>query len=119
MSDAPDYYSFNPHCTDTRGPNNATRRLMFGWIEGGVSQAVASAAVPYWASAHSLMRDVTVTVTGSSIVQRPALGTFEPLRASVQPKLFGPIYVGGSKASGEPLTTTVLQPLFWQSSVDP
>jgi hypothetical protein len=36
MSDAPDYYSFNPHCTDTRGQNNATRRLMFGWIEGGV-----------------------------------------------------------------------------------
>jgi hypothetical protein len=96
MSDAPDYYSFNPHCTDTRGPQNSTRRLMFGWIEGGMSQAVAAARVPYWQSAHSLMREVTVA--GASIVQTPAKGSFEPLRASAAPHSVGPIAV--SKDSG-------------------
>lgn len=66
LSDTPSYYSFNPHATDTRGPKNATRRLMFGWITGGVSAAVKAESVPYWQSAHSLMR--TVTVSGTSLV---------------------------------------------------
>jgi hypothetical protein len=66
----------------------------------GVSQAVAAATVPYWQSAHSLMRDVTVS--GSSIVQRPAAGTFEPLRTSVKPQVFGPIAVSKPAGGGEP-----------------
>lgn len=95
-SDAPDYYSFNPHGHDRRGPQGSTRRLMFGWIRGGVSAAVASGKVPYWQSAHSLMR--SVTVAGASIVQRPATGSFEPLRTSATPVSVGPISVaaGGS-----------------------
>ena len=64
----------------------------------GLSQAVASAKVPYWQSAHSLMRDVTVS--GTSIVQRPAAGTFEPLRASALPQSFGPIVVSKASAGG-------------------
>ena len=96
MSDAPDYYSFNPHATDTRGPNNTTRRLMFGWIEGPLSAAVGAKKVPYWQSAHSLMRDVTVS--GASIVQVPAAGTYEPLRASAQPQSVGPIAVSKATA---------------------
>ena len=65
----------------------------------GVSQAVAVATVPYWQSAHSLMRDVTVS--GSSIVQRPAAGTFEPLRTRVKPQVFGPIIVSKTTGGGE------------------
>ena len=61
---------------------------MFGWIEGDVSSAVTSKQVPYWQSAHSLMR--TVTLSGASIVQLPAAGTFEPLRRTVAPQVFGP-----------------------------
>jgi len=90
VSDTPSYYSFNPHATDTRGPNNSTRRLMFGWIEGPVSSAVTEKSVPYWQSAHSLMR--TVTVSGRSIVQLPAAGTFEPLRTGTK-FVAGPISV--------------------------
>ena len=52
---------------------------MFGWVQTGVSSAVRSARVPYWQQAHSMMR--TVTVSGASIVQLPAKGTFEPLRS--------------------------------------
>eukprot|EP01052_Picozoa_sp_SAG31_P037641 SAG31_NODE_4896_length_2879_cov_2.297842_2_plen_151_part_01 len=96
LADAPDYYSFNPHCTDTRGPGGTTRRLMFGWIEGGLSEAVAAKKVPYWQSAHSLMRDITVS--GASIVQRPAKGTFEPLRVGKTPHTFGPFTI--DKATG-------------------
>jgi len=64
-----------------------------------VSKAVADGMVPYWQSAHSLMRDVTVS--GSSIVQRPAAGSFEPLRTSVNPLSFGPISVSKSSGGGE------------------
>jgi len=78
LSDTTSYYSFNPHATDRRGPGNTTRRLMFGWVTGGVSAAVRRKTVPYWQSAHSLMR--TITISGRSIAQLPAAGTFEPLR---------------------------------------
>lgn len=82
MSDSPEYYSFNPHGTDTRGPNNSTRRLMFGWLMTRVTSAVTAKRLPYWQSAHSMMR--TVTVRGASLVQLPAAGTFEPLRSAHQ-----------------------------------
>ena len=40
FSDAwPFYYSFNPHAHDRKGPQNSTRRIMFGWIPGDTSQA--------------------------------------------------------------------------------
>ena len=84
---------------DTRGPGNTTRRLMFGWITGGVSAAVNSKTVPYWQSAHSLMR--TVTVRGGSIVQLPAAGTYEPLRAA-KSMVAGPVSVQGGNASVPP-----------------
>ena len=89
---ASSYYSFNPHATDTRGPGNATRRLMFGWVTGAVSDAVTAKRVPYWQSAHSLMRTVTVSRAKSSIVQLPAPGTFEPLRGARS--VFGPLAIG-------------------------
>ena len=63
---------------------------MFGWITGAESAAVMGKVVPYWQSAHSLMR--TVTVSGASIVQLPAVGTFEPLR-SEKPMKAGPIRI--------------------------
>jgi len=98
LSDTGTYYSFNPHATDTRGPKNATRRLMFGWIEGAVSQAVGAKQVPYWQSAHSLMRDVTLAQGTASIVQVPAVGSYEPLRVAPSHLLLtAPIAV--SKAS--------------------
>ena len=70
LSDSPAYYSINPHATDTRGPGGKTRRLVFGWIEGDVSDSVATKAVPYWQSAHSILR--TMTVRGPYMVQQPA-----------------------------------------------
>ena len=97
FSDAwPYYYSFNPHGHDPKGPNGTTRRLMFGWIPGDTSAAVKAGRVPYWDSAHSMMR--TLTVSGASLVQLPAGGTFEPLRASPQPRSFGPMDVTAGKA---------------------
>ena len=93
-SDSLDFYSFNPHGHDTH--QGHTRRIMFGWVRGEVSAAVVAKKVPYWQSAHSLMREVTVS--GASLVQMPAAGTFEPLRTSVTPVSFGPISIvaGGS-----------------------
>ena len=74
---------------------------MFGWITGSESAAVMGKVVPYWQSAHSLMR--TVTVSGASIVQLPAVGTFEPLR-SEKPMKAGPIKIeqpnGTAKTGG-------------------
>ena len=89
---------------DTRGPGNTTRRLMFGWITGGVSAAVNSKTVPYWQSAHSLMR--TVTVRGGSIVQLPAAGTYEPLRAA-KSMVAGPVSVHGGNAKTPTLLPAV------------
>jgi len=43
MSDTGSYYSINPHMTDVK--NGTTRRLVFGWITGGVSPAVAKQTV--------------------------------------------------------------------------
>jgi beta-fructofuranosidase len=64
------YYSFNPHATDNRGPGGRVRRLMYGWVKGAETRAVASGAVPFWQSAHSMAR--LLTVRGDSLVQLPA-----------------------------------------------
>ena len=68
----PPYYSFNPHASDI-DPADSTkaRRIMFGWVEGAVSAAVASGAVPYWQSAHSVARLLSV-YNRSAIAQAPA-----------------------------------------------
>ena len=70
MSDTGSYYSINPHATDNKGPGNATRRLVFGWVTGGTTHAVQAGTVPYWQSAHSILR--LMTVRGDHMVQTPA-----------------------------------------------
>ena len=64
---------------------------MYGWIPGDTSAEVKAGRVPYWDSAHSIMR--TLTVSGASLVQLPAAGTFEPLRVRPQPLVAGPVDV--------------------------
>ena len=43
---------------------------MFGWVTGGTTHAVQAGAVPYWESAHSILR--LMTVSGDHMVQVPA-----------------------------------------------
>jgi len=62
------YYSFNPHMTDDKGPGGSTRRLMHGWVTGAASP---TKTVPYWQSAHSIPR--VLTVRGEYLVQTPVL----------------------------------------------
>ena len=70
LSDTGNYYSINPHAFDQRGTNGTTRRLVFGWVMGGVSASVSAKTVPYWQSAHSLAR--VMTVRSGMMVQVPA-----------------------------------------------
>jgi beta-fructofuranosidase len=56
--DTGDYYSFNPHMVDDKGPNGSERRLMHGWARIGRPPAVAG--VPYWEQAHSIPRVISV-----------------------------------------------------------
>ncbi len=65
-SDASAYYSFNAHATDDRGGGGGARRLVFGWVEGAPSAAVAAGVVPYWQGAHSLARLVTLAPAGGA-----------------------------------------------------
>lgn len=63
------YYSFNPSATDMN-KSNFTRRIMFGWILGPESVAVTTGKVPFWQSAHSIPRTLTVvnpTSAGATI----------------------------------------------------
>ena len=89
-TDSSAYYSFNPHGTDTNGPNGATRRLVFGWVMGGTTTAVAAKAVPYWQSAHSMAR--LLEVRGDALVQVPA-PEVERLRVAGQHWVLGPTAV--------------------------
>jgi len=52
------YYSFNLHMTDDKGPNGSERRLMHGWARIGRPPRVEG--VPYWESAHSIPRVITL-----------------------------------------------------------
>jgi len=55
--DTGDYYSFNPHMVDHKGPNGATRRIMHGWATIGKPPAVEG--VPYWEQPHSFPRVIS------------------------------------------------------------
>ena len=92
VTDSSSYYSFNPHATDTAGPNGQTRRIIFGWILGESSNAVTNKIVPYWQSAHSMAR--LLTVSGNSLVQLPA-PEIQKLRkkGNDQHWVYGPIIV--------------------------
>lgn len=65
--DTGDYYSFNPHMVDDKGPNGSARRLMHGWAQIGKPPAVEG--VPYWEQAHSIPR--VITIKGDRLWQEP------------------------------------------------
>jgi beta-fructofuranosidase len=56
--DTGDYYSFNPHMVDDKGPNGSERRLMHGWARIGRPPTLAD--VPYWEQAHSIPRVISI-----------------------------------------------------------
>lgn len=89
-SDTDTYYSFNPHATDNNGAGGKTRRLMFGWIRGGPSEAVHTGSSPYWEGAHSIAR--LVTVRGDALVQLPApeMATLRGFKITAQPRVITP-----------------------------
>ena len=65
-SDPGSYYSFNAALFDHAGAGGTLRRLMFGWVTGGIEQ-------PFWsAQAHSLLREVMLADDGVHIVQTVA-----------------------------------------------
>ncbi|ARN56145.1 glycoside hydrolase family 32 protein [Sedimentisphaera salicampi] len=52
------YYSFNPQMVDDKGPNGSERRIMHGWAKIGKPPSVDG--VPYWESAHSIPRVISI-----------------------------------------------------------
>ncbi len=60
------YYSFNLHMTDDKGPDNARRQLMHGWVTGPPSP---TKTVPYWQGAHSIPR--VIRLEGDRLHQNP------------------------------------------------
>lgn len=84
------YYSFNVNMTDDKGPGGTRRQLMHGWVQGPGSP---TKTVPYWQSAHSIPR--VLTLHGEHVVQQP-IPEIEVLRA--EHRQFGPVRVepGGS-----------------------
>jgi len=56
--DTGDYYSFNPHMVDDKGPNGTQRRLMHGWAT--IRRPPKVERVPYWESAHSIPRVISI-----------------------------------------------------------
>ena len=65
-ADPGDYYSYNPHMVDGKGPGGAARRIMHGWVCNPPSP---TKTVPYWQGAHSIPR--VITVAGGRLVQEP------------------------------------------------
>ncbi len=51
------YYSFNVNMVDDKGPGNARRQLMHGWL---TSPATITEAVPWWQSAHTIPRIISI-----------------------------------------------------------
>jgi beta-fructofuranosidase len=51
------YYSFNLNMVDNKGPGGTQRRIMHGWATIGRSP---TQGVPYWESAHSIPRVLTL-----------------------------------------------------------
>jgi len=64
--DRGNYYSFNPHMTDNKGPDGKRRQLMHGWVTMGWSPCKK---VPAWASGHSIPR--VITLKGDRVWQEP------------------------------------------------
>eukprot|EP00948_MAST-09A_sp_MAST-9A-sp1_P003308 g3308.t1 len=93
------YYSFNPHATDVK--NNRTRRIMFGWVMGDTSQAVKDKKVPYWQSAHSIARMLTLNVSANlSTVYQSPLPELEFLRDdSSTPIVYNDITIQGDEVT--------------------
>ena len=56
--DTGNYYSFNPHMIDNKGAFGSQRRIMHGWATIGRPPAVKD--VPYWESAHTIPRVISV-----------------------------------------------------------
>ncbi|MHC4202614.1 MAG: glycoside hydrolase family 32 protein, partial [Planctomycetota bacterium] len=65
-ADKGDYYSFNPHMVDDKGPEGSARRIMHGWVKTPPSRAKG---VPYWQGAHSIPR--VITVRDGRLIQEP------------------------------------------------
>ena len=55
--DKGNYYSFNPNMVDNKGPGGSPRRIMHGWATTDPSP---TKTVPYWQSAHSIPRVLTL-----------------------------------------------------------
>lgn len=51
--DPGDYYSFNPHMVDDKGPGGSPRRIVHGWVTNPPSP---TKSVPYWQGMHSIPR---------------------------------------------------------------
>jgi beta-fructofuranosidase len=60
------YYSFNPNMFDDKGPGGALRRIMHGWITGPPTPCKS---VPYWQSAHSIPR--VLSLQDDRLLQAP------------------------------------------------
>ncbi len=65
-ADPGDYYSFNPHMSDDKGPGGSQRRIMHGWVRNRPSP---TKTVPWWQGAHSIPR--VITIAGGRLVQEP------------------------------------------------
>jgi beta-fructofuranosidase len=65
--DTGNYYSFNPHMVDDRGPHGSDRRIMHGWATIGKPPEIAG--IPYWEHAHSVPR--VLSIKDNRIWQEP------------------------------------------------
>jgi len=68
-ADPGDYYSYNPHMVDDKGPDGSPRRLMHGWVQ---TPPTPTKAVPYWQGAHSIPR--VITLRDGRLFQEPIPG---------------------------------------------
>jgi len=57
FADLGDYYAFNPHMFDDKGPGGSQRRLMHAWVRNPPSP---TRSVPYWQGIHSIPRIITL-----------------------------------------------------------
>jgi len=56
-ADPGDYYAFNPHMVDDKGPGGSQRRLMHAWVRNPPSP---TRNVPWWQGVHSIPRVITL-----------------------------------------------------------
>ena len=72
------YYSFNPNMVDDKGPGGTPRRIMHGWVK---IAPTPTSKVPYWESAHSIPR--VITLKDRRVWQEP-IPELQTLRADKQ-----------------------------------